>query len=241
MDENKTNGGKKILQFIGLAYALIYLSFFAYDEIENGPVAEKVKQSLESEFKLIEPLPGSKLVSYNSSSKPHIAGCGATYNSKKSIEEIKYHYDEQLIMNGWAYQGIEKVKGGGEDLGGKSIRYCKDDKSAAIQYAGENADYGWTYGVSFSWGLGYCNYQQNSSSKKMLIRFGSFFTFIAFIVIGSFLLFLPKDKMVRYVFRRKSEDDFKDQVAFKVFLVLYRIFGIVGIVVGSIVLKETFF
>ncbi len=43
----------------------------------------------------------------------------------------------------------------GKDYGGKSLRYRKGEFVATMQYAVVNADYGWDYGFSMSYGFKY--------------------------------------------------------------------------------------
>jgi hypothetical protein len=45
------------------------------------------------------------------------------------------------------------MKDWGQDLGGRTARYCKGKYRADLQYAGERANYGWDYAFSLSWGL----------------------------------------------------------------------------------------
>ena len=239
--EDRSRNKKNIFRRLGVLYVIAFFGFIIYQHYEYGPISEGIKEQLESEFKLIGQLPSATLSSYRAHSRPEDALVSAKYNTKNSFSEIKKHYETELQKRGWTFLKEEGVKDWGKDLGGKSIIYCKERYSASIQYAGTEANYGWTYSLSLSWGLGACGVKYESKNKQLLIKYGSSLTCIAFIVIGSILLFLPKDKMIKHVFKKNSEDDFKDLVVFQVNIVLFRFFGIVGIVAGTFALKAVLF
>ncbi len=232
---------RSILRILGVLYLVAFIGFFIYQHYEYGPVAKRIKDDLEREFRLIEPPPDSTPNSYCAYSRPESVLVGGSYSTERSFSEIKQYYDTVLKNKSWNFQREIKLKEWGEDLGGKEIAYCKESYSATIEYAGPEAKKGWTYSFSMSWGLHGCGVAHENHTKKLLIRYGLILTCIAFIILGLSVLLLPKDKMVKYVFRKKSEEDFKDQVVFQINLILYKLFGIIGIVVGSFLLKKIFF
>jgi hypothetical protein len=75
----------------------------------------------------------------------------ADYKSTLSWEEIKSHYSEQFVRQGWRYLLEDPIIYDGHDYGGKEIIYCKPPYAAALQYAGrQESKFGFTYGLSFS-------------------------------------------------------------------------------------------
>jgi hypothetical protein len=66
------------------------------------------------------------------------------------------YYDEQLKQHGWQLQATKKITDSNRDLGGKIAYYCKGESTAELQYAGQLANYGWTYAFSIGWGMENC-------------------------------------------------------------------------------------
>ncbi|MCP3871994.1 MAG: hypothetical protein GY699_02420 [Desulfobacteraceae bacterium] len=141
-------------------FTVLYIAFFFYDHLKRGPIADKYKKDLETEFKQIDQLPDASLKRYEVSAKPGSALVHGSFKTDKRFNEIRSYYDVELKKNGWKFWKIDSVKDWGKDLGGKSIRFCKGSYIATIQYFGEKADYGSTYSFSLSWGLHTC--QKNS-------------------------------------------------------------------------------
>ncbi|TEB06810.1 hypothetical protein Psch_00342 [Pelotomaculum schinkii] len=137
---------------------LVFLSLVVLSGCENSATSLdadkiKIKEALENEFNLIQMMPnvikGKKNFLNNSISMV----LSERYTTKNSYEEIINYYDEQLKEHGWQFYKEEKLTDWGRDYGGKSVRYKKGDFVAIVQYAGEKADYGWTYGFAITWGL----------------------------------------------------------------------------------------
>ena len=216
---------------------MAFLGFIAYQHYIYGPISEKIKEQLEIEYRQIEQLPAATLRSYSAHSRPESVLVNGSYNTEQPYYEIKKYYDTELKNKGWTFTKEEEVRNWGKDLGGKTLEYCKGKYSASIQYSGADAGYDLTYSFTMSWGFRACGAKYESKNKQLLISYGLALTCVAFIVIGSFLLFLPRNKIIKYVFRKDSEDDFKDLVVFQVNLVLFRFIGIACIIVGSFAFK----
>lgn len=160
---------------------IIFAMFVGYD-ISRSPKAEQAQEKLEIEFKSIVPLPAATLVGYDSSHKTSQTLVNATYLTASKPADIFNHYDEQLKAHGWRSYGTSGMTDWGRDLGGKSAYYCKDDYYAQLQYAGEQANYGWTYAFSVSWGLSSCETKPTGGWVKqtvpvslLFMAFGTFF------------------------------------------------------------------
>ena len=117
------------------------------------------REEMKREFATIPVLPGATAVSTSDSWKPGLnrkdgqALVGANYSSRAPYSEIRAHYDSALRERGWRGICEESVKDWGKDLGGRSREYRKGDLRAALQFAGDRAEYGWTYAFDLTWGL----------------------------------------------------------------------------------------
>ncbi|SRR5258706_2985058 len=139
---------------IGITLIIIFSIFWGYKFFFQLPMEKQAE--LETEFKAIVPLQGASVVDYHASNKAGQALVSVGYLTDINSADIFKYYDEQLRQHGWQPDGTHGVKDWGRDLGGKSADYCKGDYAAELQYAGQQANYGWTYGLSMSWGLDHC-------------------------------------------------------------------------------------
>ena len=158
-DDGRFNPNVFIVIGGGLA-ALILIAFFVgfavfwiHEFDVNEPKAAQVQAVLENEFRAIHPLPAATPLNYGASHKTQQALVSDTYQTSLTYEDIRQFYDAEVAKNGWAFFMEEQVKDWGRDLGGKEARYCKGEYRATLQYAGKQADYGWDYAFSVSWGL----------------------------------------------------------------------------------------
>jgi len=119
-----------------------------------APDKSMVKAALYEEFNAIQIMPGAfadEDTNFGEKDISMLIGCVYTTNS--SYAEIKDFYDTQLKKLGWQFVGEEKVYDWGHDYGGKELHYKKGNFTATLQYAGEKANYGWTYGLDIGWEL----------------------------------------------------------------------------------------
>ena len=144
---------RQLWKWIGLIWMVGFITFMVYDFAVNGPKAKLVQNQLENEFKSIEPLPNARACDYNSSHKTKQALVTSNCKTNLSYPEIRAHYDAELAKHGWIFYEEEEMRDWGRDFGGKAARYCKGEYRADLQYAGEQASYGWDYAFSVSWGL----------------------------------------------------------------------------------------
>jgi hypothetical protein len=113
---------------------------------------------MKREFVSIPPLPPATVASRNDAWKPGLTATdghalvGATYRSKARYEAIRDHYDTVMRDRGWQVVCEESLKDWGKDLGGRSREYRKADLHAALQFAGNSADYGWSYALDLTCG-----------------------------------------------------------------------------------------
>ena len=108
-----------IIFFVVTVIALVRLDF-----IKNGPKARLIRDDLERELSLIEPLPQSVCRSHDSSSKPRQALVENSYTTEIGYDKIRAYYDVQLSKLGWQFHSEESLKDWGRDFGGRSVHYC---------------------------------------------------------------------------------------------------------------------
>ena len=144
---------RRIWKWVGLIWVVGFISFMVYDFVFNGPKAQAVQRQLEAEFKVIEPLPGAEACDYRATHKTSQALVTSKYGTHLPYAEIRAHYDAELAKHGWVFYEEDEMRDWGMDFGGKTARYCKGEYRANLEYAGQQADYGWDYAFSVSWGL----------------------------------------------------------------------------------------
>lgn len=109
---------------------------------------------LDQEFDQIQPLPNSAATRQYSSDKGRQGLIAAEYSTDQSDDAIKAYYEKELSARGWKLLRTEKVLYNGRDYGGQHVYFCKAGYTADLQLAGQQeAQFGWKYGLSLSWGL----------------------------------------------------------------------------------------
>lgn len=147
---------KKMLAILVLLVVLSGCDIAEYgqDPILKDPKRQAVVESLTYEHSLIPAMLNATERKNTSGGKKETMLIGATYVTDCSYEEIFNYYDTQLIANDWQhYYRDDNVYTTAGRMGGKIDRYKKGDFVATIQYAGEKANYGWTYAFSMTWGV----------------------------------------------------------------------------------------
>ena len=136
---------------------VVFAVFLGYEFLVKLPEAKQVTTQLEIELNAIAHLPNADVVAHSSSYDPGRALVNAKYSTDSRSEDVFKYYDEQLRQHGWQFYQTKGMKDWGRDLGGKLVDYCKGDYEAELFYAGQKANYGWTYSLDMSWGLhDYC-------------------------------------------------------------------------------------
>ncbi|MCA1594791.1 MAG: hypothetical protein LC754_19615 [Acidobacteria bacterium] len=144
---------RQIWKWIGLIWVVGFFAFMVYDFAINGPKAQVVQSQLENEFKSIEPMPSARACDYKATHKTSQALVTCGYSTNLSYADMRAHYDIELARHGWVFYEEDEMRDWGRDFGGKTARYCKGGYRANLQYAGQDAGYGWDYAFSVSWGL----------------------------------------------------------------------------------------
>jgi hypothetical protein len=153
----------KWLRQLGVLCLAFVLFWLIVDVAVDGSLTAKYHQQLLQEFRLIQPLPGSDVVStFDNYSRltPGKAGVGASYAVKAEYLTIYQYYDKELSSKGWRFVEEHPIQSMYGDFGGQERRYCKEQLSAVLDYAGPRAQYGWTYGLGLSWGVNRCGPSQ---------------------------------------------------------------------------------
>lgn len=236
---------KNWLTLSGIVLIVVFAIFLGYEFIVQLPKAKETQAQLEMEFKSIVPLSNASVVRYSASHKTSQALVETTYLTDTNPAGIFSHYDNQLKQHGWKSYGTSGMTDWGRDLGGKSAYYCKGEYSAQLQYAGQQANYGWTYAFSVSWGLSDCKTEAKGGWVKqtvpvslLFIAFGTFFAFNAGDIARNAW---TKDeieyrKWLRRRNRIKSEKSFFSFIPKSYSLWNDRIVSIVGFIMGLFVI-----
>lgn len=144
--------------FIGLiAFIAICSAIPIVDRILNSARGEEFHQQLVGAFRSTVPFPESVVVKTTdsfSSWRPRQALVEEKYATNATYAMVRKHYDDELIPRGWRLLDDRSVTGWGKDLGGRVTEYCRGPLKASLQYAGSEADYGWSFAFSMSWGVG---------------------------------------------------------------------------------------
>jgi hypothetical protein len=141
----------KIINLV-LLMLLCLSGCFPYPNNDN-PKAIRIESELKDELNSIQQFPNATLKSSNSSHKDKLAAVWSTYITNYKYEDIRKYYDVELAKHGWQFVKEVNDKDWGKDLGGKSAYYRKGEYVLTLQYAGDKANNGWTYGIDLSWGL----------------------------------------------------------------------------------------
>lgn len=86
-------------------------------------------------------------------SKSMLASVHKSYRSSARFDDVKMFYATQLTQTGWQLTEDRTLKNGwSRDLGGRELRFEKDQYYVAIEYIGEKAiEPDWNYAISIGW------------------------------------------------------------------------------------------
>jgi len=110
---------------------------------------------LKEEFQKIAPVPDSSVKRPTRANEKGFHGLvGNDYTSNAIADEIKAHYQTELLKRGWNFCRVERVIYRNQDYGGQHVFYRKGMYIADLQLAGkQESEFGWTYAFSMSWGI----------------------------------------------------------------------------------------
>jgi hypothetical protein len=144
---------RKILNFFIIIWIAGFFSFMVYDHKLHDPEAKRIMESLKDEAVSVAPPPGASDSFWSATHKSHQALVTSNYATNMSYRELRTYYDRALAAHGWRLIREESIHDWGRDLGGVEADYQKGAYTASLQFAGPKANYGWTYAISFSWGI----------------------------------------------------------------------------------------
>ena len=147
---------RKTLTVVATLLVICTVAYAVYEQIVYGPTAKAKVPELQAEAEAIPFPPEDVLVNQLAPHKSHHALVDRTYTSRLTYSQLRAHYDAELSRRGWQFTREKPVRDWGRDLGGKDACYRKGEDVASLFFAGERASYGWTYSISFSWGLSQC-------------------------------------------------------------------------------------
>ncbi len=82
---------------------------------------------------------------------PIFAFAHAEYKAKVNFDELKAFYMKRLAQQGWHFESDKINWHNRQDLGGRIMKFRKDDYKLDIIYAGERAYFGWDYQIAVNW------------------------------------------------------------------------------------------
>ena len=142
---------KKILRLILIIWVVGFVCFVIWHHLTYGPRTRAKVPQLEAASALVTAPPEDQLVHRHVTSKSGQVLVDRTYQSQRDYAALRAFYDSALTAHGWIFDREKPVHEWGKDLGGKTARYRRGEDCASLQYAGEKANHGWTYSLSFTW------------------------------------------------------------------------------------------
>jgi len=136
---------------VGYALVLVVVGALVYDTVANAPEAQSVQARLRQELESITPLPHAVAGERSGSYKPRKAWVGRRYKTTAPYREIRTYYDVHLTKAGWSFHRQYGTQDWFRDFGGIKVEYCKGPYMAALDYAGDRADYGWVFSLDMTW------------------------------------------------------------------------------------------
>ena len=120
--------------------------------ISLNPRILEVRKNLQIEYATLPKMPNAIEENVEASNKINTAMVNSYFRDEKTYDEIKAFYNRELIKLGWVFEDEHGVEVWGNNLGGKVIKFKKNNETIDIEYAGERANNGWVYAVALSWG-----------------------------------------------------------------------------------------
>jgi hypothetical protein len=74
-----------------------------------------------------------------------------SYKATASYEELKKFYLQRLPAEGWQFHAARPLPASNPATDERLLEFCKNDFSLTVQFAGQNAGYGWDYAVDIVW------------------------------------------------------------------------------------------
>jgi hypothetical protein len=113
--------------------------------------------AVEKELNEILPPSGATVTQHNVSNKWTQGVIGNYYRSDLIYDQIRVHYDAELVRHGWKFKEQKALTNWGKDLGESQTIYCRGNHAADIYFTGNRQnELGFRYALDISWGLGDC-------------------------------------------------------------------------------------
>lgn len=92
---------------------------------------------LRQEFNSFIP-PGAISVQDNDVEQSRYGLVGESYTTSLTFEDVRKHYEKQLVEKGYTFKEALPVKDWGKDYGEEVVHYCKGDRMASIYKPGHS-------------------------------------------------------------------------------------------------------
>lgn len=143
--ENQRKKLEIISTLLFLSPVLLFILFIFYQFMLWGPISKRMKEPLQSEYKLIAPYPQAEQKDFHLYSEPARVSLSVAYQSSASSEEIMEHYHYELLKHGWTLS--EEYRGYNDT----QRTYCSGEY-ALKGYFYDKSDYGDKYALWMTWG-----------------------------------------------------------------------------------------
>jgi hypothetical protein len=112
---------------------------------------------VERNLKEIMPPAGATVTQHNVSNKWTQGVIGNYYRVDLTHDQIRAHYDAELLRHGWKFKEQIPLTTWDKDYGESQAIYCRGNYAAGVYFTGNRqTELGFRYALDISWGLGYC-------------------------------------------------------------------------------------
>jgi hypothetical protein len=139
------------MRTLGVAFAASMLMLAWYSNFVRAPRVESIEKQLVNESSQVEPPPGARLIERQAFHKAGFAFATSKYRGPQDWSALQRYYDRALSRTGWIPTRTVEMRDWGKKVNGKMRRYCKNDMSVELQYAGTSGVFNWTYSVTMEW------------------------------------------------------------------------------------------
>lgn len=111
--------------------------------------SQKVHAQVRQEFESFAPPAASVLVQNNDIGNIKGGLVGAYYTTSLTFNEVRQHYEKQLIERGYTFREFKPLKSWGKDYGEQVVHYCKGDTIAGLYTPGSvTTQYQFSFSIS---------------------------------------------------------------------------------------------
>ena len=140
---------KKIVLGVFIVSAVSTVAYFAKKQSPNKDDAKLYE--IRQLYSALPIPPDFHEIGSSFQSKTELALVTKYFKSKTPYDEVKAFYLERLIPAGWKLARERRMTDWFRDYGGHELTFEKNQYSVVIEYAGQQADSEWDYGMGVKW------------------------------------------------------------------------------------------